>query len=325
MINEDNSNNQENDERIFHKIIKEICADRGIKVEKLSYNWILQLTDKSGKVRHIVGNRFDINKEAAGNIACDKYATYEVLKSQNVPVIEHKMVFNPVNRKSFIDDSGIWSGIIKYFHDNNEKLVVKPNNGCEGIGVYLCQNVRDLEIAISKLFKTNPSISICPYYAINTEYRTFYIDGDCELIYGKHKPFVIGDGIHTLAELIVSQKELPDNSVVNNNLQSIDLSIIPSKEEKVYISWKHNLSGGAVPEILEDCELKNQIIDLAKKTAKAMNIDYATIDIINTEDGNLFVLEVNSGVCMSKFIDSVENGYDIAKKIYSKSIDKIFK
>ena len=157
------------EERIFHTIIKEICEEKGINVEKLSYDWILQLT-KDGKVRHITGNRFDINKEASGNIVCDKYATYEVLKSQGVPVIEHKMVFNPATRTKYIPSNGIWSEIISFFKNNGEKIVVKPNNGCEGQGVFLCNSMSEVEIAIHKLFKNNGSISICPYYDIDTEY-----------------------------------------------------------------------------------------------------------------------------------------------------------
>ena len=71
------------EERRFHVLMREVCAEMGIKVEKLSYDWILQLS-KDGKVRHITGTRFDLNPEATGDIACDKYATYEVLNSQNV-------------------------------------------------------------------------------------------------------------------------------------------------------------------------------------------------------------------------------------------------
>lgn len=31
------------EERIFHKIIKEICAEKNIEFEKLSYDWTIQL------------------------------------------------------------------------------------------------------------------------------------------------------------------------------------------------------------------------------------------------------------------------------------------
>ena len=313
-----------NEERVFHEIIREICKEKGISFKKLSYDWILEL-ERDNKIRHIAGNRFDINSEAAGRIACDKYATYEVLKSNNVPIIEHKMVFNPTRRSKYIPDEGIWPGIIEYFNKNNCQLVVKPNEGCEGQGVFLCKSLKELETAIQKLFKTNSSISICPYYNIDTEYRTFYLKGECYLIYGKTKPYVVGDGIHNVSELIKEMNMyLPENDIVAENLKSIDLDNIPAKDEKFFISWKHNLSGGAIPKIVTDESLKNRISKLVMSAAHASNIDYATIDVIETVDKKLYVMEINSGVCMTKFIDHIDEGRNIAKKIYSKAIDKLF-
>lgn len=113
------------EERIFHVLMREVCDEMVIKVEKLSYDWILQLS-KDGKVRHVTGTRFDLNPEATGDIACDKYATYEVLNSQNVPIIKHVMIFNPATRASLIEDEGIWLTVISEFLKYG-CLVVKPN------------------------------------------------------------------------------------------------------------------------------------------------------------------------------------------------------
>ena len=310
------------EERIFHCLMRELCQEMGIKMEKLSYDWILQLTNKKGKVRHITGNRFDLNPEASGDIACDKYATYEVLSSQNVPVVKHTMLFNPATRSKFIPDGGNSLKIISEFLTYG-KVVVKPNSGCEGIGVSLCHTLKEAEIAIQKLFKTGSSISICPYYDIETEYRTFYLNGEVKLIYGKTKPFVVGDGKSTMAEL-VEKLDLPDKGVVKDNLSHIDFDYIPKENEKVEISWKHNLSGGATPKVLEKSELYDNIANLAIQAGHAMNMNFATIDVIQTTDGNLYVLEVNSGVCGTIFINSVEGGYEILKDIYRKSLEALF-
>lgn len=310
------------EERIFHRLMRELCQEMDIKLEKLSYDWILQLT-KNGKVKHITGNRFDLNPEASGDIACDKYATYEVLKSQKVPVIEHVMIFNPATRSGCIPDEGnslkIVSEFLKY-----GCLVVKPNSGCEGIGVSLCRTLKEVETAIQRLFRSSPSISICPYYDIKTEYRTFYLNGEVKLIYGKTKPFVIGDGKSTMGELIEGLN-LPDKSVVQSNLSVIDFNYVPKDKEKVDISWKHNLSGGATPTILEKSELYEKVANLAIQAGHAMNMNFATIDIIQTTDDQLYVLEINSGVCGTIFIDSIDGGYDIIKDIYRKSLEDMFK
>ena len=309
------------DERIFITMIRELCAEKNIEFSLLSFNWICQLK-KGDKVVHITGNRFDLNPEAAGHIACDKYATYCVLNSQEIPVVKHTMLFNPSTRSAYVPDSGNYALVLQEFLKNN-KIVVKPNDGCEGINVFLCNSIKEAEIAIQKIFKTNPSLSICPFYNIKTEYRTFLLNGKVKLIYGKTKPFVIGDGVSTLGELI-NKLELPDKSVVASNLSLLNLESVPKKDEKVEVSWKFNLSGGAQPTLLEKGELYSQIEELAEKAALAMNSKFATIDVIDTEESGLMILEVNSGVCGTIFIQHIEDGYDMIKEIYSKAIDKMF-
>lgn len=309
------------EERIFHVLMREVCDEMGIKVEKLSYDWILQLS-KDGKVRHVTGTRFDLNPEATGDIACDKYATYEVLNSQNVPIIKHVMIFNPATRASLMGDEGIWLTVISEFLKYG-CLVVKPNYGCEGQGVFLCHSIKETESAIQKLFKTQNSVSICPYYDIKTEYRTFYLDGEVKLIYGKTKPFVVGNGKSTIGEL-VEELNLPDKNVVKDNLKELDFTYIPTMGEKIDISWKHNLSGGAKPSILQKGELYDQIEQLAIRAGKAMNINFATIDIIETADGNLYVLEINSGIGATIFTELVDGGAEIIKDIYRQAVKKLF-
>lgn len=305
----------------FQILIQELCSEMKIKMEILSYGWILQLS-KDGKVRHIAGNRFDINPEATGNIACDKYATYEVLNSQNIPVIEHTMMFNPTIRGDYISDEGTWRIPFEIFN-KYKKVVVKPNNGAEGIGVSLCNTMKELENAIENLFKTNGSISLCPYYDIKSEYRTFYLNGEIHLIYSKTKPYVIGDG-YSSVETLVRKLDLPNKKRVIDNMNFVDITYIPKKGEKIEISWKHNLSGGATLTILEKGKLYEKIEKLAKRAGKAMNIRFATIDIIETTDDQLLVMEVNSGIGATIFIDKIEGGYEKIKNIFRKALEILF-
>lgn len=232
------------------------------------------------------------------------------------------MIFNPATRASLIGDDGIWLTVTSEFLKHG-CLVVKPNYGCEGQGVFLCHSVKETESAIQKLFKTQNSVSVCPYYDIKTEYRTFYLDGEVKLIYGKTKPFGVGNGKSTIGEL-VEELNLPDKSVVKDNLRDLDLTYIPTTGEKVDISWKHNLSGGAKPNILEKGELYEQIEQLAIRAGKAMNINFATIDIIETTDGSLYVLEINSGIGATIFTELVDGGTEIIKDIYRQAVKKLF-
>lgn len=254
--------------------------------------------------------------------ACDKYAIFEILNSQNVPVIEHTMIFNPACRSNYISNNGIWLTVTSEFLEHG-CLVVKPNHGCEGHGVQLCHTLKETEMAIQKLFRTESSISICPYYDIATEYRIFYLDGKVYLIYGKTKLYVVGDGIKSLSEL-VEELNLPDKSVVQENLNLLDLDYVPQIGEKVEISWKHNLSGGAIPTVLQKCDLYDRIEKLVIRAGKAINMNFATIDIIETVSHELYVLEINSGIGATIFTEKVEGADEIMKEIFRHALNKMF-
>ena len=211
------------------KMLQELCKEINIKIESLSYGWIFKLS-KDNKVRYITGN-FDINRTASSKIACDKYGTFEVLKSQDIPIIKHTMVFNPEERKEYIKENEIWDIVYKEF-DKEKKVVVKPNYGFEGKGVFLCNTLEETKEAVKFLLNRNTSISICPFYDIKKEYRAFYLNGEILLIYEKEKPLVIGSGKDNVRTL-VENLNLPNNDVVKNNLSKIDMDYIPKKNEKI--------------------------------------------------------------------------------------------
>lgn len=304
------------------EVVKELCDEKNIHYSQLSDDWVIEL-EKDEKVRHIVNNRFDINKSAAGIIASDKYATYEVLKQGNIEIIEHRLFHNPKVRKDYIPEQGN-EELIRELAEKYSLLVVKPNDGAEGKNVWLCKGYEETKKAVDKIFETEFSLSICPYYDIKVEYRTFYLNGECILTYGKQRPYVVVEEEKTLRDILIEKNinkiEYEELEKINN----INLDGKVQKGIKVYTGWKHNLSNGASPIKLADDELKNKIQELTKKATKRLNINFASVDIIHTNDDKLYVLEVNSGVCMTKFMNQVENGREFAKLVYGKAIDLMF-
>ena len=99
-------------ERFFTKVIKEICSEKSIDVESLSFNMILKLKKKD-KIRYIINNCFGFNSSTSDRLASDKYALYEALKTENIPVIEHNMIFNPYTRHKMMDEPTAFNQIEK--------------------------------------------------------------------------------------------------------------------------------------------------------------------------------------------------------------------
>lgn len=311
------------EEAYFDKTIKELCKEKQIQLESYSYDWILKLK-KEEKVRHIIQYTMELNSSIAYKLAKDKYATYEMLKANDIPIITYHMIFNSKTRKEYVTKHYI-EEIKEYYEKYNKRLVVKSNHGAVGMGVYYCDTIRKAKKAAKELFKNNDNISICPFYDYIVEYRAVYIDGEIFVVFGKLKPYVIGDGKHTVKELLkIQQVQLPDNVATKKAKEEIDFKYIPKEGQKHVFFWKHNLSSGGVAFVLEDEELKKRIEELAIKAAKTINIRAATIDIIHEKEDTLKVLEINSNVCINKFAQTVEGADKITRQVYGTLLDKMF-
>ena len=305
-------------EKPFFRIMDEICKEKNIKQDIISYGWITKL-QKENVSKYIIGYQFDLNSAISYNIAGDKFATFELLKSSNIPTIEHRMIFNPQTRTKYYQNKFL-NEAKELLKQNNNKLVIKANDSCKGKDVHFCSNDEEIESVVEKLFESNnDTLSACPYIDISYEYRAIYLCGEILYIYKKKKPYVIGNGKNTIKELI-TQKFSEDMKI--DICRGLDVNSVPDDGEEITISWKHNLSSGAEPIIIdENDEFIKEVRNIAKKAGDALNIKFASVDVVVTEKKEVLVMEINGSVCMNKFVEIIPNGYEIAKSIYSKAVD----
>ena len=304
---------------VFKQIIQEICNEEKINYKFLSRDWIIML-EKEGKTRFVSGYKFDLNSQGTGIVADDKYALYEVLKEKNIPIIEHKIVYNKTNKLDYAMGCNSYEYVKEYFFQNNNSIVIKPNYGTCGKSVFHITKMNEIDNTLDKIFDKNYSISMCPFYTIEHEYRTIILDGEPQVIYVKYLPRVTGDGKKTIRELLI---EFNPNYFVNK-LEDSKYDRILDKDEIFQYNWKFNLSQGSIAKIVTDTELSERIISIAKKVYEEINLKFGSVDIIQTTDNNLFVLEVNSGVMMDNYIKLMPDGYTMAKSIYKKAIERVF-
>ncbi len=292
----------------FNQIIKEICHENDISYRMISDNWVYVL-EKNGKINYIVGYKFNLNKQALSNILDDKYAFYELLKGYHFPIIKHHLFFKDYKVQEVLDL------FLKY----NQVVVVKSNYGTTGEEVFYVDNKEDLLKKVDELLKVNFSISICPFYQIKAEYRAVMLDNKVKILYGKKKPVVYGNGKKTIKELLL---EFNYQYFSKQNLDELN-KVLP-EGEKFHYNWQFNLSQGATIFEVENDLLKEKLCNLAKNISKKIDLRFGSIDIIETINGELFVMEANSGIMFDNYINLVENGYIKAKEIYKEAILKMF-
>ncbi len=305
--------------KTFKELIAQICIENSINYKFLSKDWVIML-EKNGNFRFISGYKFDLNPHGMGLIADDKYALYEILNNQNIPVAEHKIVYNKTNNSDYAIGCNTYEYVKDYFEKNNNHIVLKPNCGTCGNNVFNVTNVNELNVILDKLFLNNYSISICPFYSIKHEYRIIMLNNECKLIYEKSLPIVIGDGNKTIRELLLEF----NYNYFKDKLNDVKYDKVLSSNEIFEYNWKFNLSQGAISKKIENSLLTENLIKLAKQVCLKTNLKFGSIDIINTTDNKLLILEVNSGVMLENYVIQNPNDYILVKSIYTEAINSLF-
>ncbi len=306
-----------NNERMIVTLLREIAKENGFSFRTYAYDWIKELS-KDGKSMYIYGYNFPLNDTSFTQIANDKASTSEILTSNNIPNVEHFYFMSPndIHYVRYLGVEGNWKQMLSLL-ELYKKVVVKPNTGTGGVGLRIVENAEELEIAVSDTFSKTSTLCICPYYDITDEYRVIILNGEVKLVFKKTRPYVIGNGTDSISVLCAKQNKKFDKSI------NFDTGYIPKDGEKVTVGWKHNLGQGSTPDQIKDGEFYNALTELAKKALHSLGGNFASVDCVNI-NGNLQVLEVNSGVMTDNFANSAPENYEVAKDIYKSAINYYF-
>lgn len=334
------------------KAIMSIADEMGIKSESYNQGWIMRLS-KGDKTQLIYGYKFPLNTMAGASTASDKAASSSIMKAHRISHIRSHLVINPTT--TWAPKEGTWTWIHDYAAKHNLDIVVKPKDGTGGNGVYHTTNRLELENSLGKIFgngdvlnATGRDAVICPYKPIAREIRVIMLNGVPEVIFEKFPPVVVGNGIKTTQALIndyLSRLTEKRAAIANSHIEpSLRMSTrVPAEGEKVQLHWKFNLGQGAEAVLLggravhfarnepcvEDESLK-EIIDLAVKATRALDIKFGSADIVAVENEHnpmkkFRVMEVNSGVMMDNMKEQFADlGAKITDSVYREILKQMF-
>lgn len=261
--------------------IVEAALKRDIPVRRLNRGSLIQLG--YGCNRKLVQATMTENTSAVGvDIAGDKSLANQLLAQAGIPVPEGKLASSA-------------NEAVEEFHRLGGPVVIKPYNGNQGKGVSLnLQSEAEVRAAFAIAVEHAPTVLVERYIS-GKNIRLLVVNGKFVAASERLPAHVVGDGSHTIRELIDQENrnplrghghekpltKIPIDAVVNQTLQrqNITFSHIPNLGEIVILRDSANLSTGGVAVDITH-QLHPQYCLYAERAARVVGLDVCGIDMI---------------------------------------------
>ena len=283
------------------KAIYEEAGKRGIPVTRFGNDSILQLG--YGKYSRLVeASLTDKTNCISIDIAGNKHLTKQILSSHDIPVPYGDIAYT------------LQAALLSASH-MGYPVVVKPFDANQGKGVAL--NIRDGE-ELTRAYREAVRFSkgvIVEKFISGKDYRILVVGGHVAAVSERIPPFVTGDGVHTVSELVALENENPlrgddhekqltkiklDGTAIQVlHRNGLDMDSVPLHGNAVFLRENGNLStGGTARDCTDDIHPAN--CEIAVKAAELLGLDVAGVDMtirdisIPVKRGEGAVIEVNA-------------------------------
>lgn len=219
-------------------------------------------------------------------------------------IMENKVVTKKVLAKAgfnvpqSLEFTDVKSAVENFPLFENRAVVIKPKSTNFGLGISIFQqgvtDRDDFAKAVEIAFREDKEIMV-EDYLLGTEYR-FFVLGDQTLAVLLRVPAnVIGDGVHTVAELVAAKNDHPlrgdgsrtplkkialgDIEQLQLKEQGLTVNSIPAKDQLVQLRANSNISTGGDSIDMTD-EMHASYKEIAVGISKAMGAAVCGVDLI---------------------------------------------
>ncbi len=283
------------------KSIVDEAVDRDIPWLRLNNKSFVQLGYGINQ-RRIEATTTDTTSYMAVTIACDKEKTKLMLREASIPVAAGGECEDLKGMKEIIKEIGF-------------PIVIKPLDGNQGKGATVnVSNIEEAKVALN-FAKTYCDSVIVERCISGFDFRILVVDNKVVAAAKRIPAHVIGNGIHTLIELIEETNKDPRRGMGHENVltkividnltlallskNNMTLDTVPNKGETVYLKSTANLSTGATSiDVTDSMHIDN--VWIAERISRVIGLDICGIDIMapSLEDSLVLnggvVLEVNA-------------------------------
>ena len=286
------------------------AINRGIPIRRLNDGSLVQM-GWGARQHRILAAETDHTPAIAESIAQDKELTKTLLRAVGVPVPEGRAV---------TDAEDAWAAAVEI----GMPVVVKPQYGNQGRGVTVNLNSKEQILKAYAAAKEEGSSIIVERFSPGVDHRLLVIGGRLVAAARREPPQVVGDGAHTVKELVdqvntdprrgedhaTALSKIPIDAIAIAVLAEQELTpdSVPSRSTVVMLRRNGNLStGGTATDITHD--VHPEIADRAIDAARVIGLDIAGIDVIcrditkPLEDQGGIIVEVNAAPGMRMHLE----------------------
>ena len=286
------------------RLLIQEMQSRKINVDIICKNIELIKAEYGKHVEWILDRDSSITPYSVSIICGDKYITKRILEQNNISV--------PKGEKFLTKE---WELSIIYARKIGFPVVIKPVFGSHGDNIYMdIENEEELREIIQNVYlKKLKTAFIIEKQFDGNEYRVFLTKEGNYAVLHRDPASVIGDGIHSIEELINIENEkrkLRANSLcpilideiakIYMKKNKISLKDIPKQNQKVYVRHNSNVAKGGLcidytekvhKTVIQNCQ---KILETFSGLAY-IGIDYMSKDITKKQTPDMYnIVEVNT-------------------------------
>jgi len=263
------------------KAIVDAASRRGIPWRRMGDGSLVQLG--YGKERKFIQAAMSSQTSAiAVDLASDKELTKTLLREASIPAPDGMIVSSETEAIAALNELGA-------------PVVIKPLDGCQGKGVSLNLTTPAQVAEAFRLAQPHSAKVVVEELFEGRDYRVLVVNGQVVAASERQPAQVMGDGAHTIAELIEIVNQDPRrgdghekpltritvDALMKTYLKKCGLSInyLPQPGEVVFLCEGANLSTGGTARDVTDI-IHPQIVALCERAARVVGLDICGIDLI---------------------------------------------
>jgi len=276
------------------------CAEFGLSFQDIDggSGLLFRVASKTKSVHFGAGrcSWYPQNNATAATLASDKYFTNRILEDAGVATLGGEYFFLHERRRSHRAPGHEREDAFAHLRQLGGTAFAKPLLGSRGDFAKIIGGEALLAGYLDEVSQYYDSILIQPV-ATGNEYRIFLLDDEVVYCARKYPPFVSGDGVRSIGELLIAHDEALRSRGLSPVSATPDaaLDIVLPKGERWSIPGRMNLSAGGT--MMLEAPPSDAAPVLASKAARALGLRVAAVDMftgIGGEPDAMRVIEVNS-------------------------------